>query len=78
MVVMHKVAMMRTNLTMRRPNPRVRACVVLVGLQLTSVQLTEVLSTLCKNKYIPTKPDIYLWFPHVQSETGGILIPMSK
>ena len=60
MVVMHIVGMMSMNLTMIRyfnakgarlslgkPNPRVRACVVLVGLQLTSVQRTEiVLSTL--------------------------------
>ena len=60
MVVMHMVRMTSMNLTMLRylnakgarlsqgkPNQRVMACVVLVGLQLTSVQRTEiVLSTL--------------------------------
>ena len=40
-----------------KPNPRVRACVVLVGLQLTSVQQTEIVLS-CSTAKTSTKPVI--------------------
>ena len=60
MVVMHMVAVHRGKVLKRKrgnakPRKAVRACVVLVGVQFTSVQRTEIfLSTL----NVPQQPDI--------------------
>ena len=42
MAVMRMVGIVKgARLSQGKPNPKVRACVVLVGLQLTSIQRTE-------------------------------------
>ena len=70
-------------LSQGKPNQRVMACVVLVGLQLTSVQRTDITLNVPLQKQVPSLL-LYLWIPHHRavmqcpsisdavSETGGI------